>query len=220
MQYKIKNAEALWPKLVEPFKFDEVQNRSVKTSRDDKEGSYELNLIVTSKEAAEIAKKMKEAYAEKVALYAEKAVAWPTGGQAWSPKSVDDLFKKDDSGAYIVKCVQKTYCDPKTKPQQFNLDGTKCAEDYELTTGSKVHCMVSFFVWKFGQKTGVTIQPKAVMVVEHVEREESNPFKDEMTPGAAKATQEEANPFAAELAGGAEEKPKAPKDDLDDEIPF
>ena len=62
MQYKIKNAEALWPKLVEPFKFDEVQNRSVKTSRDDKEGSYELNLIVTSKEAAEIAKKMKEAY--------------------------------------------------------------------------------------------------------------------------------------------------------------
>ena len=67
MQYKIKNAEALWPKLVEPFKFDEVQNRSVKTSRDDKEGSYELNLIVTSKEAGEIAKKMKEAYAEKAA---------------------------------------------------------------------------------------------------------------------------------------------------------
>lgn len=212
MQYKIKNAEALWPKLVEPFKFDEVQNRSVKTSRDDKEGSYELNLIVTSKEAAEIAKKMKEAYAEKAAATPN----WPTGGQTWSPKSVDDLFKKDDSGAYIVKCVQKTYCDPKTKPQQFNLDGTKCAEDYELTTGSKVHCMVSFFVWKFGQKTGVTIQPKAVMVVEHVEREESNPFKDEMTPGAAKATQEEANPFAAELAGGAGDNSLG----IDDEIPF
>lgn len=212
MQYKIKNAEALWPKLVEPFKFDEVQNRSVKTSRDDKEGSYELNLIVTSKEAAEIAKKMKEAYAEKAAATPN----WPTGGQTWSPKSVDDLFKKDDSGAYIVKCVQKTYCDPKTKPQQFNLDGTKCAEDYELTTGSKVHCMVSFFVWKFGQKTGVTIQPKAVMVVEHVEREESNPFKDEMTPGAAKVTQEEANPFAAELAGGAGDNSLG----IDDEIPF
>lgn len=212
MQYKIKNAEALWPKLVEPFKFDEVQNRSVKTSRDDKEGSYELNLIVTSKEAAEIAKKMKEAYAEKAAATPN----WPTGGQTWSPKSVDDLFKKDDSGAYIVKCVQKTYCDPKTKPQQFNLDGTKCAEDYELTTGSKVHCMVSFFCWKFGQKTGVTIQPKAVMVVEHVEREESNPFKDEMTPGAAKVTQEEANPFAAELAGGAGDNSLG----IDDEIPF
>lgn len=212
MQYKIKNAEALWPKLVEPFKFDEVQNRSVKTSRDDKEGSYELNLIVTSKEAGEIAKKMKEAYAEKAAATPN----WPTGGQAWSPKSVDDLFKKDDSGAYIVKCVQKTYCDPTTKPKQFNLDGTKCAEDYELTTGSKVHCMVSFFCWKFGQKTGVTIQPKAVMVVEHVEREESNPFKDEMTPGAAKAAKEEANPFAAELAGGAGDNSL----DIDDEIPF
>jgi|13_taG_2_1085334.scaffolds.fasta_scaffold05178_10 hypothetical protein len=212
MQYKIKNAEALWPKLVEPFKFDEVQNRSVKTSRDDKEGSYELNLIVTSKEAGEIAKKMKEAYAEKAAATPN----WPTGGQAWSPKSVDDLFKKDDSGAYIVKCVQKTYCDPKTKPQQFMLDGTKCADDYELTTGSKVHCMVSFFCWKFGQKTGVTIQPKAVMVVEHVEREESNPFKDEMTPGAAKAAKEEANPFAAELAGGAGDNSLG----IDDEIPF
>ncbi len=212
MQYKIKNAEALWPKLVEPFKFDEVQNRSVKTSRDDKEGSYELNLIVTSKEAGEIAKKMKEAYAEKAAATPN----WPTGGQTWSPKSVDDLFKKDDSGAYIVKCVQKTYCDPKTKPQQFMLDGTKCAEDYELTTGSKVHCMVSFFVWKFGQKTGVTIQPKAVMVVEHVERAENNPFADEMTPGAAKAAQEEANPFAAELAGGAGDNSLG----IDDEIPF
>ena len=212
MQYKIKNAEALWPKLVEPFKFDEVQNRSVKTSRDDKEGSYELNLIVTSKEAGEIAKKMKEAYAEKAAATPN----WPTGGQAWSPKSVDDLFKKDDSGAYIVKCVQKTYCDPTTKPKQIMLDGTKCAEDYELTTGSKVHCMVSFFCWKFGQKTGVTIQPKAVMVVEHVEREESNPFKDEMTPGAAKAAKEEANPFAAELAGGAGDNSLG----IDDEIPF
>jgi len=209
MQYKIKNAEALWPKLVEPFKFDEVQNRSVKTRRDDKEGSYEINLIVTSKEAAEIAKKMKEAYAK-------KAAAWPTGGQTWSPKSVDDLFKKDDSGAYIVKCVQKTYCDPTTKPKQFMLDGTKCADDYELTTGSKVHCMVSFFVWKFGQKTGVTIQPKSVMVVEHVERAENNPFADEITPGAAKAAQEEANPFAAELAGGAGDNSLG----IDDEIPF
>ena len=212
MQYKIKNAEALWPKLVEPFTFDEAQNRSVKTRRDDKEGSYELNLIVTSKEAGEIAKKMKEAYAEKAAATPN----WPTGGQTWSPKSVDDLFKKDDSGAYIVKCVQKTYCDPTTKPKQFMLDGTKCADDYELTTGSKVHCVVSFFCWKFGQKTGVTIQPKAVMVVEHVEREESNPFADEMTPGAAKAAQEEANPFAAELAGGAGDNSLG----IDDEIPF
>ena len=213
MQYKIKNAEALWPKLVEPFKFDEVQNRSVKTSRDDKEGSYELNLIVTSKEAAEIAKKMKEAYAEKAAATPN----WPTGDKTWNPEqSVDDLFKKDDSGAYIVKCVQKTYCDPTTKPKQFMLDGTKCADDYELTTGSKVHCMVSFFCWKFGQKTGVTIQPKAVMVVEHVERAESNPFADEMTPGAAKAAQEEANPFAAELAGSAGDNSLG----IDDEIPF
>ena len=212
MQYKIKNAEALWPKLVEPFKFDEMQNRSVRTSREDKEGSYELNLIVTSKEAAEIAKKMKEAYAEKAAATPN----WPTGGQTWSPQSVDDLFKKDDSGAYIVKCVQKTYCDPTTKPKQFMLDGTKCADDYELTTGSKVHCMVSFFCWKFGQKTGVTIQPKALMVVEHVERAENNPFADEMTPGAAKAAQEEANPFAAELAGGAGDNSLG----IDDEIPF
>lgn len=212
MQYKIKNAEALWPKLVEPFKFDEVQNRSVRTSREDKEGSYELNLIVTSKEAAEIAKKMKEAYAEKAAATPN----WPTGGQTWSPKGVDDLFKKDDSGAYIVKCVQKTYCDPKTKPTQIMIDGTKCADDYELTTGSKVHCMVSFFVWKFGQKTGVTIQPKALMVVEHVERAENNPFADEMTPGAAKAAKEEANPFAAELAGGAGDNSL----NIDDEIPF
>ena len=212
MQYKIKNAEALWPKLVEPFKFDDVQNRSVRTSRDDKEGSYELNLIVTSKEAGELAKKMKEAYAEKAAA----KLNWPTGEQAWSPKSVDDLFKKDDSGAYIVKCVQKTYSDPTTKPKQFMLDGTKCAEDYELTTGSEVHCMVSFFCWRFGQKTGVTIQPKAVMVVEHVERAENNPFADEMTPGAAKAAQEEANPFAAELAGGAGDNSLG----IDDEIPF
>ena len=126
------------------------------------------------------------------------------------------MFKKDDSGAYIVKCVQKTYCDPTTKPKQFMLDGTKCADDYELTTGSKVHCMVSFFCWKFGQKTGVTIQPKAVMVVEHVERAESNPFADEMTPGAAKAAQEEANPFAAELAGSAGDNSL----NIDDEIPF
>jgi len=212
MQYKIKNAEALWPKLVEPFRFDEVQNRSVKTSRDNKEGSYELNLVVTSKEAAEIAKRMGEAYAEKAAATPN----WPTGEQTWSPKSVDDLFKKDDSGAYIVKCVQRTYCDPTTKPKQFMVDGTKCADDYELTTGSKVHCMVSFFCWKFGQKTGVTIQPKAVMVVEHVDRAENNPFADEMTPGAARAAQEESNPFAAELAGGAGDNSL----NIDDEIPF
>ena len=67
-------------------------------------------------------------------------------------------------------------------------------DDYELTTGSKVNVVVRLFVWKFGQKTGITIQPKAILVREHKERVDggnyAKEFAGDVTPAGAKAAEQ------------------------------
>lgn len=226
MQHKIEGAQALYPKTVEPFVFDEKENRSVRCqTRTDKEGKYEISLIVTLKEAEKVAQKMRDAYAEKAAT----THGWPTGDKTWNPEqSVTDLFERDEqSDCLIIKCVQKTYQDPKTKPKHFDHNVMPLPDDYELTTGSKVNVVVRLFVWKFGKKTGITIQPKAILVREHKERvageNYAKEFAGDVTPAGAKAAEQVEHFFAAELAAGAEEKlkaPEAPKEEIDDEIPF
>jgi hypothetical protein len=92
-------------------------------------------------------------------------------------------------------------------------DGSIAAQDFQLTTGSKIHVMVGVRAWKYAGKSGVTLRPEAVKVVELKERVESDPFSEADDPFADEAS----DPFG---------NPPPPKQDSmsgpvpDDEIPF
>ena len=193
MQHKLMNVEALWPKIDRPYKWSTEQNRSVPTEATDPEGKYELNLVITDDQAKELAKVMKDEFKNK------KEKGW----KEWAPKGLDDIFKKDD-GVWQVKTVKKTYSDPSSKPSQYMLDGTKCPDDFQLTTGSKIHVMLLVKPWNYAGNSGVTLRPAAIKVVELRERlDGGDPFADQ----SVKAEVSD-DPFA----------PNA--NDFDDEIPF
>lgn len=198
MQHKLMNVDALWPKIDRPYVFNSKigeRGGSEPTEATDKNGSYELHCVLTKKQAEELAKAMKEEFKNK------KQKGW----EAWEPKGLDDIsnFKKDD-GVWRVKTVHKTYGDPRSKPSQYMLDGTKCPDDFQLTTGSKIHVMLQLAPWCVSGKAGVTLRPKAVKVVELLERlDGGDPFADESKAVASD------DPFATGASN-----------DFDDEIPF
>lgn len=113
-------------------------------------------------------------------------------------------------------------------------DGTPAAADFQLTTGSKIHVMIRIAPWAYAGKTGVTLRPEGVMVVELAERKDppaesmfgdltpgGNPFADVVsaTPAASAAPAqpkaEDVNPF-----GLPQDKPSTAAGIPDDEIPF
>ena len=203
MQHKLLNVDALWPKLDRPYKFDPAQNRSMPTEATDPDGKYEVNLIVQPEQAKELAKVMVDAFKSKA------QADWP----AWSPKGLDDIFKKDESGCYIVKLTKKTYGEANSKPKQFDDKGQPCADDFQLTSGSKVHAMVGVRPWKYAGKSGVTLRPEAIKWVELKERIMADPFSDGSAPAPAND-----DPFGLP-ASQAKAAPSA-ADSFDDEIPF
>lgn len=241
MDYRMTNVQALWPRIDRPYKYDKAQGRFVATDPTDPDGTYEMNLIVTEEQATELAKKMREAFN---ADEKSKGKQWivekkdPDTGlkQQTVVKSLDDIFQKDE-GCYRVKLNIKTYGDPGTKPRQFMQDGTPAAADFQLTTGSIIHAMVQIKVWQYGDKVGVGLRPRGVMVVRLEDRKEptggGNPFGDlieggnpfaDLAPSApaakpapAPTPAEAVNPFGLPDVPA---KAPAASHDFDDEIPF
>lgn len=225
MDYRLENVDALWPKIDKPYKFDAAQNRSVPADVTDPDARYELHIVVSQEKATELAKKMREAFNG-----SDK-----TKDKTWAVSSLADIpgFKEDE-GVWRVKLQKKTYADATSKPRQFMQDGTPAAADFQLTTGSKIHVMIRIAPWAYAGKTGVTLRPEGVMVVELAERKDppaesmfgdltpgGNPFADVVsaTPTASAAPAqpkaEDVNPF-----GLPQDKPSTAAGIPDDEIPF
>jgi hypothetical protein len=244
MEYRLTNVEALWPRIDRPYKYDQASARFQPADKTDRDASYEMTLIVTEEQAKELAGKMREVFntSEKT-----KGKQWivekkdPETGlkQQTVVKALEDLFEKDEN-CYRVKTSIKTYGDKFTKPRQFMQDGSPAAEDFQLTTGSIVHTMLRIDAWQYGDKVGIGLRPRGVMVVRLEDRKEpensgsgsmfgdlvqnDSPFAD-MTPGAAPSAPpaapkpaEAVNPFG--LPDVPADKQEKASNDFDDEIPF
>ena len=206
MIYQLENVEALWPKLDRAYKFDAVQNRSVATDATDVEGSYEVNVVLNEADAKALAGAMRKEF------NAQRKDDW----KSWTPKSLDDVFKKDETGHYIAKITKKTYGDANSKPKQWMQDGSAAQPNFQLTTGSKICVQFIIKPWNYAGKAGVGLRPTDIMVLELAERKDSqggNPFASKAVGG---------NPFSLSNQSTPSAPPPAAQafDQIDDEIPF
>jgi len=238
MDYRLENVEALWPRIDKAYAWNEAKGQSDETSPTDRDGAYEMKVIIREDQAKDLASKMREVFNTDQKTKGKQWVITKedpeTGLESQKVvKSLEDIFEKDD-GVYRAKLKMPTYGDPDTKPKQYMSDGTKAADDFQLTTGSIVHVMLRIKTWAYGKKVGIALRPTGVMVVRLAERQdppadamfddliENDPLKDTLMGKAlndnapAKPAKTDAvNPF-----GETEKKEETASNDLDDEIPF
>ena len=232
MDYRLTNVKALWPKLDRAYKFDPTptENRpkggSVPCDATDPDGKYEMHVIMSDEQAKDLANTMRKAWKESDKTKAEPFYA----------TDLDQIFpQNEDNTGRIGKLVKKTYQDANSKPRQYMKDGSKAADDFQLTTNSTIHVMLKIYPWSFAGKTGVQLRPEGVMVVELAEREQqeqSNPFDDLVEAPVDAVAQEfadlldgkkaETKPEKKSAFGGdlSKKDKQAALNDLDDEIPF
>lgn len=244
MDCRLENVEALWPRIDRPYARNEATGSWDAVDATDPRGAYEMSALISEEQAKDLAGKMREVFNthEKT-----KGKQWviskkdpETGLEADRVvKSLDDIFVKDD-GVYRAKFKMPTYSDPTTKPRQFMHDGTKAADDFQLTMNSIIHVTFRIAAWTYGKKCGISLRPTGVMVVRLAERKEpekekemfadlvvnDSGFGDLVAPGSggtAPATQEAApalDPFGLPDDKKEESQTTAGSNDLDDEIPF
>ena len=232
MDYRLTNVKALWPKIDRAYKFDPTPTEkrpkggSVPCDATDPEGVYEMHVVMTDQQGKDLANTMRKAWKED-----EKVNKKP-----FPYTDIEQIVPlNEDNTGRIAKLKKKTYQDAKSKPRQYMKDGSKAADDFQLTTNSIVHTAITLKPYDYGGKQGVTLRLQAVMVEELAEREQqeqSNPFNDLVEAPVDPI----ANEFA-DLLDGKKDKPKAPKksafgddlgkkeekvelNDLEDEIPF
>lgn len=244
MDCRLENVEALWPRIDRPYARNEATGSWDAVDPTDPRGAYEMNAIISEEQAKDLAKKMREVFNthEKT-----KGKQWiiskkdpETGLEADRVvKSLDDIFVKDD-GVYRIKFKMPTYSDPRTKPRQFMQDGSKAADDFQLTGNSIIHVTFRIAAWTYGKKCGISLRPTGVMVVRLAERKEpekekemfadlvvnDSGFGDLVAPangGTASTAQETApalDPFGTPETKKEEKQETTASNDLDDEIPF
>ena len=87
--FKVKNVEALWPKINTTYRFDNAENRSVICSAFDDGAEYSMQFKMTESQAKELYKEMAKSFMTK------KAKGWP--------EKLKMPFAKDEDGMYIGK---------------------------------------------------------------------------------------------------------------------
>jgi hypothetical protein len=163
--YKIRDVEALWPKINTTYKFDSTENRSVPCSALDDGAEYSMQF------------KMNEAQAK--ALYKEMSTAYKAKKQKNWPEKLQLPFSEEE-GVYVGKAKLKgAYgTDPTRKPTHYDAKGNKLDNDFKLTTGSTVNILVSFYPWCMRGEGGVSLRLRAVQVVKYIPMEEPSPFDE------------------------------------------
>ena len=194
--YKIKNVEALWPRINTTYKFDVSENKSVPCSALDDGAEYSLQF------------KMKEDTAK--SLYKEMSSMYKTKKQKGWPEKLTFPFEKDDDGIYVGKAKLKgAYgTDPTRKPTHYDAKGNRLDGDFGLTTGSTINILVSFYPWSMRGVGGVSLRLRAVQVLKYIPIEEPSPFEEE--EGFDSSTETD-NEFSSVDSAMVEEEVEEPK---------
>ena len=178
-QILFHNVEVLWPRLDMPYKQNNATGQWDKcASILEEDGKYEVIIKFQPQQAQELYNKMLQIFnAEYPGKTWLQKIRDPQTG-ADSDVVVEkwqDIYKELEDGRFQRKLQIKTYKNPNTKPRIFDkhLDEIGIPDrepEFEMTTGSMVHCVVDIKAWVFGGKHGVSTRPEAFAVQTRAER--------------------------------------------------
>ena len=157
--YKIENVEALWPRIDQPYAFNEKANKSMPCGARDQGAEYSIEFRMDKDVAQKLHKEMSASYTQNRQDNWEAELA--------KPKQV---FVKEDDGRYKYKSnIKGQYKGRLTQVLQVDSKGNRLPSDFKLTTGSTVNLYIEFVPYKMGANCGVSLRLKAVQVVKYYE---------------------------------------------------
>jgi hypothetical protein len=214
MQHIIPNVTAKYPRLNATYKFDSVEQRSVKCDPLDDGAAYEMQFVMDTDTAKTLHGLCLEAWKNAAAMDTRKKVAGETKPAAIqeSRMMATVVGKAKLKGAYGTDKV-----DP---PLQVDAKRNRLPADFMLTTGSRVNLSVTIVPYNTGAVNGVSLRLRAVQVLELAEgMTASDPFSAvdgyvvNETPAASRASVQN-DPFASVSPA------PSVAVDLGDDIPF
>lgn len=154
--YKIENVEALWPRIDQPYHFNEKANKSMPCGARDQGAEYSIEFRMDKDVAQKLHKEMSASYTQ-------------NRQDSWAAK-LEIPFVKEDDGRYKHKSnIKGQYKGRLTQVLQVDSKGNRLPSDFKLTTGSKANIYVEFVPYKMGANCGVSLRLKAVQVVKYYE---------------------------------------------------
>ena len=236
MQHIVTTAIALYPRLNQPYRFDNQEQRSVPCAYMELGAGYDITFEVERDQASTLKKLCLEAYANAAA--ADTKRRWPEQPRFLPIKMVAN---EDGSSKFVGKAkLRAMYGTEKTQPpKQVDAQRNKLPDDFRLTTGSIVNVAVTIVPFMSGPDNyGVSLRLRAVQVLSLSEGAQEDPFtattgfvagQAPAAPAAKSAAY--ADPFgvpetgkvtAKQVAAAFSPTPAqpAPAFDMDDEIPF
>ena len=211
--YIIKNVEALYPHLDQPYKFDSKagkRGQSVPCDAADDGAGYELNFNMNKDQAKALYKVMQDAYVN----HKGRDKSWPD--------KLDMPFEKskNDTDLFVGKARLKAmYGTQATKPPaQYDAKNQPLESGFKLTTGSTVNIAVELVPYKMAA-TGVSLRLRGVQVLKYLPYKPPSPFDAEE---GFSADENSGSPFESNDGDDMFEsedtpKPAADPDPFDDE---
>ena len=167
--YVAKNVKALYPRINQPYRFDNAAKKSIPCHPADADAKYELNFVMTEDQARSLYNAMNAAFT----TAEERDNTWP--------EKLEMPFKKNEDGNWVGKSkIAASFNGTPTKPPgQYDASNTALNEDFMLTTGSVIHIAVELYPYKYGNSCGISLRLRAVQVIDYVPYAAPSPFGKE-----------------------------------------
>ena len=162
--FMIRNVEALYPRLDQPYHFSSTGGKSgkggtVPCAATDQGAEYSMSFKLDKAQAKELLAAMNSAYED------EREDSWP---------GMSMPFKKPEDGGIVGKA--KIAASYKSPPKLFDAATKPLAKDFQLTTGSTVNLFVELVPYNGGMGSSVSLRLRQVQVITLKERTDTSVF--------------------------------------------
>ncbi len=217
--YLLKNVTARYPRLDQPYRFDNkagANGQTVPCDAMEDGAKYEMEFVMDGAQAKK--------------LYGAMATAYKAAkDKSWDDK-LDMPFKKQEDKSYIGKCNLKAAYNGRATggPAQFDADNKRMDADFQLTTGSTINVALELVPYKMSS-CGVSLRLRGVQVIDYAPMQVASPF--EVEEGFTQDGNSDAEETAEDMFGVVEEdeveevkeptkraKKKVEKPDDDDDL--
>ena len=162
--FMIRNVEALYPRLDQPYHFSSTGGKSgkggtVPCAATDQGAEYSMSFKLDKAQAKELLAAMTSAYED------DREDSWP---------GMSMPFKKPEDGGIVGKA--KIAASYKSPPKLFDAATKPLPEDFQLTTGSTVNLFVELIPYSGGMGSSVSLRLRQVQVIKLKERADTSVF--------------------------------------------